>query len=262
MRDEAAARSYVLACTPRVGSHLLAEALTSSRVAGEPREWLPRFSADALPLTPRDRLRLVTQPPSREAYDAAIDGAYVRKILASGTSANGVFGVVIHWFVLQDAVRRLEAFFEMRESSPHRVLSLAFPNLSYVWLKRRDKVAQAVSWYQAIQTGTYVGRPAPAEQERVPFDYGQIRYLLSVLTGFENAWGSFFSASGVKPLVLCYEDLSAQYVTSIRSVLDFLQIDATAVDVALPKREKYADARSLEWVERFKYLHNQTRPAC
>jgi len=265
LRAEGASRSYVLACTPRVGSHLLSDALTSTRVAGLPREWLPRFPADAMPLTPRDRLRLVTQAPSQDTYDAAIDGAYIRKILASGTSENGVFGIVIHWFMLQDAVRRLRAFFDTRESSPHRVLSSAFPNLSYVWLKRRDKVAQAVSWYKAIQTGTYVGRHARADagdEERLRFDYGQIRYLLSALTAFENGWASFLSASGVTPLVLCYEDLSAHYVATIRSVLDFLQLDASGVDIVPPTREKYADAHSLEWIERFKLLHHRARPAC
>lgn len=263
--NEGAARSYVIACTPRVGSHLLSEALTSTRIAGQPREWLPRFAADAVPLTPRDRLRLVTQPPSDETYDAAVDGAYVKQVLASGTSENGVFGIVIHWFVLQDAVRRLGACFETSESAPHRVLASAFPNLSYVWLKRRDKIAQAVSWHTAIQTGTYVGRHAradPHEEEHVRFDYAQIRYLLSALTAFENGWGSFFSASGVKPLVLYYEDLSAQYVATIRSVLNFLQLDAAGADIALPTREKYADARSREWIERFKLEHHQARPAC
>jgi LPS sulfotransferase NodH len=260
LRDDAASRSYVLACTPRVGSHLLADALTSTRIAGHPKEWLPRFAADAAPLTPRDRLRLVTQPPSQETYDAAIDGAYVEQVLASGTGENGVFGIVIHWFVLQDAVRRLRAFFETSESAPHRVLACAFPNVSYVWLKRRDKIAQAVSWYTAIQTGTYVGRQArtdPHEAERVRFDYAQIRYLLTALTAFENGWASFFAASGVKPLVIHYEELSAQYVAAIRSVLDFLQLDAAGADIALPKREKYADARSREWIERFKREHRE-----
>lgn len=249
-----------MACTPRVGSHLLADALTSTRIAGRPREWLPRFAADAVPLTPRDRLRLVTQPPSQETYDPAIDGAYIEQVLASGTSENGVFGIVIHWFVLQDAVRRLRAFFETSESAPHRVLACAFPNVSYVWLKRRDKIAQAVSWYTAIQTGTYVGRHVRTdahEDARVRFDYAQIRYLLSAITAFENGWGSFFAASGVKPFVIHYEDLSAQYVAAIRSVLDVLQLDAAAADIALPKREKYADARSREWIERFKREHRE-----
>src|SRR5215213_3674341 len=151
------ARSYVLACTPRSGSHLLSDALTSTRIAGHPREWLPRFTADTAPKTPLDRMRLVTQPPPA-AYDRAADAAHIRKVLAAGTSENGVFGIVIHWLVLPDAVRRLQAFLDIEESAPHRVLSSAFPNLSYVWLRRRDRVAQAVSWYRAIQTGVYVGR--------------------------------------------------------------------------------------------------------
>ena len=144
------------------------------------------------------------------------------------------------------------------------MLSSAFPGLSYVWLRRRDKISQAVSWYKAIQTGTYIGRHAkggPDEVEPLRFDYGQIRYLLSALTSFENAWGSFFSSNGLTPLVLYYEDLSAQYVSTIRSVLDHLQLDAAAVDIARPKNEKYADARSLEGIEQFELLHGRGRPA-
>jgi trehalose 2-sulfotransferase len=252
-------RSYVLACTPRTGSHLLSDALTATGIAGRPREWLPRYTAETAPKTPLDRMRLVTQPPPDTTYDAAADAERIRKILAYGTTDNGVFGIVIHWFVLQDAVRRLQAFLDTSESAPHRVLASAFPNLSYVWLKRRDKVAQAVSWYKAIQTGVYVGRHGTGgagEDEHLRFDYGKIRYLL---TGFENAQGLFFSSSGLTPLVLYYEDLSAHYVSTVRSVLDFLQLDAEGVDIAPPKREKYADAQSREWIEQFKLLHDQAR---
>ena len=261
-RPNGVVRSYVLASTPRVGSHLLGDGLTATGIAGHPREWLPRFSPDAMPMTARDRFRLVTQPPSEAAYDPEIDGAYIRKVFANGTSENGVFGVVIHWFVFQDAVRRLRAFGNVRESeAPHRVLAAAFPKLSYVWLKRRDKIAQAVSWSKAIQTGSYTGGQAQGVGESLRFDYGMIRYLLTALTSFENAWRSFFSSSGVTPLVLYYEDFSTNYASSIRSVLDFLQLDAGGVDIARPTREKYADARSLEWIEQFKQLHSQVRSA-
>ena len=256
-------RSYVLACTPRVGSHLLSDALTATGIAGRPREWLPRFTPETSPKTPLERMKLVTQqPPPDAAHDAAADAEHIRKVLAYGTTENGVFGIVLHWLVVQDAVRRLQAFVGTGESAPHRVLSSAFPNLSYVWLRRRDKVAQAVSWYKAIQTGVYVGRHGKGgagEDDHLQFDYGQVRYLLTALTSFENAQGLFFSSAGLTPLVLYYEDLAAHYVPTIRSVLDFLQLDAEGVEIASPKREKYADARSLEWIEQFERLHNRAR---
>lgn len=255
-------RSYVIAATPRVGSHLLSDALTSTGIAGQPREWPVRFTPDTEPRTPMDRMRLVTQPPPRENYDPAEDAVEIRKFLAAGTSQNGVLGIVIHWFQLQEAVGRLQTFLDTAEAAPHRVLSSAFPDLSYVWLKRRDKVSQAVSWYKAVQTGTYVGRHGKGgagEAEPLRFDYGQIRYLLSALTSWENAWGSFFSSNGLTPLVLYYEDLSTQYVSTIRSVLDYLQLDAAGVDIARPKNEKYADAQSLEWIEQFNLLHTRGR---
>lgn len=253
-------RSYVIACTPRVGSHLLANALAATRIAGQPRERFPRLTADTAPATAVDRMRLVTQAPPEESYDPVADAEYVREVLAQGTSGNGVFGVVIHWFQVQDAVRRLQAYLDTRESAPHRVLSAAFPNLSYIWLKRRDRVAQAVSWYKSVQTGTYVGRHA-GEGEPLRFDYPKIKYLHSAITSFENAWGSFFSSNRLTPLVLYYEDLSARYADTVRAVLDFLQLDAGGVDIAAPRHEKYADAQSLAWIDEFRRVQGQARSA-
>ena len=255
-------RSYVLACTPRVGSHLLSDALASTGIAGRPREWLPRFTRDTAPRTASDRMKLVTQAPA-VAPDAAADAEHIARVLQAGTSENGVFGIVIHWPVLPDAVRRLHAFLGTGDPEPHRVLSSAFPGLSYVWVRRRDRVAQAVSWYKAIQTGTYVGPagPSAAVEGELRFDYGKIRYLVAALTSFENAWSSFFASSGVTPLVVHYEDLSANYVSTIRSVMDFLQLDAENADIARPRHEKYADALSLSWIEQFKLLQGQARSA-
>lgn len=236
--------------------------MTATGIAGRPREWLPRFTAETAPQTPLDRMKLVTQAPPEDAYDAEADAAYIREFIASSTSENGVFGVAMHWLVLQDAVRRLQAFVGTEESAPHRVLALAFPNLSYVWLKRRDKVAQAVSWYTAIQTGEYLGgHGRGATDADLVFDFGKMRYLVSALTSFENAQGSYFSSNALTPLVVYYEDLAAQYVSAVRSVLGFLQLDAEGVDIDPPKRQKYADAQSLEWIEKFKLLHNQARSA-
>lgn len=245
-----------------MGSHLLADALAATGVAGHPREWLPRFTPQNAPKTPLDRLRLVTQPPAEAAYDAEADAAHIRKFIASGTGENGVFGVVIHKVVLQDAVRRLQAFAGTADSAPHRVLASAFPGLSYVWVRRRDRVAQAVSWYKAVQTGVFVGRHGKGgagEEEHLRFDYGKIRHLLSAVTSSENGWASFFASTGIEPLVLYYEDLSAQYVSTVRSVLDFLQLDSEGVEIAAPRREKYADTLSRQWIEQFNLMHSQAR---
>lgn len=256
-------RSYVLACTPRVGSHLLSDALTSTGIAGRPREWLPRFPSDSGPFTAQDRMRLVTRPPTESPPDPQEDAAHIRRFLAAGTTENGVFGVVVHRLVLQDAVDRFRVFLDTQEQAPHGVLSAAFLGLSYVWLRRRDRVAQAVSWYKAIQTGIYVGRHGGGggggESEELRFDYGKIRYLFSAITSFENAWKSYFSSAGVKPLVLEYEDLSEDYVGTVRAVLEFLRLDADRAPVASPRNPKYADARSLAWIEEFNRLHNRPR---
>lgn len=246
-----------------MGSHLLADALAATGVAGNPREWLPRFTAENAPKTPLDRMKLVTQPPAPAPSDPVAEAAHIRKVIAAGTSENGVFGVVVHWPVLQDAVRRLHAFLGMEESDPHAVLSAAFPGLSYVWLRRQDKVAQAVSWYKAIQTGSFVGRKENAgviEAEPLRFDEARIRYLLSAIVSFENAQASYFASRGLKPLVLYYEDLASGYAGTVRSVLDSLGLDGSSREIAEPTRKKYADALSEEWIEQFKRLQERARP--
>lgn len=250
----------MLACTPRVGSHLLSDALTATGVAGRPREWLPRFTLDSAPKSSVDRMKLVSQIPADTTFDPVEDAALIRKILADGTTPNGVLGIVIHRIVFQDAARRFGVFTGTSEADPHRVFSAAFPGLDYIWMRRRDRAAQAVSWYKAIESGTYVGRER-GEGEESKYDYAKIRHLHSALTSFENAWGSFFSASGVKPLVVWYEDLAKEYVATVRSVLDFLRIDSSAVEIARPKHEKYADTRSAAWIEQFKAQHAHARPA-
>ena len=252
------ARSYIIACTPRCGSHLLADGLTSSGIAGLPVERFPRFTPQ-MTFTVAARDAMVTEPPPESSYDPVLDAAYIKQILEEGTSANGVFGVAIHWFQINDAVRRLRSYSKSEATGPHAVLSGCFPDLSYIWLRRHDKVAQAVSWYKAIRTGRYVktrgGRAAkPGSAGAMEFDYSTIKTYWTALRSAENGWQRYFAANGLQPHVLEYEVLCNDFEGSVRKALAFLGLSAGQAAIAAPRHQKAADAQSFEWVERFKPL--------
>jgi LPS sulfotransferase NodH len=256
-------RSYIICCTPRCGSHLFADGLTSTGIAGYPVERFPR-QPEGVKLTAAQADAMVTEAPPESWYDSDLDREYIRHIIETGTTGNGTFAVTVHWFQVNDAVRRIRDYLRAAGSEPHQIFSRAFPKLSYVWLRRRDKVAQAVSWYKAIQTGRYVRlRDAPdarsAGEREVAFDYSKIRMYWAALRSYDNGWNHFFTANGLRPFVVHYEDLCNDYERSIRDVLSFLALSHQDVCIKVPRFEKTADIRSFEWIARFKSMNAVTK---
>jgi trehalose 2-sulfotransferase len=61
-------------------------------------------------------------------------------------TANGVFGSKLMWDQV-DAVRtQFAKVLELGDAAPSAVFAAAFPNLRYIWLARRDKLRQGISF--------------------------------------------------------------------------------------------------------------------
>ena len=58
-----------------------------------------------------------------------------------------------------------------------------FPNVHYIWMVRRDKVRQAVSWAKAAQTDIYARSKgeAPVPKQEPAFDFAFIDQLYKYL---------------------------------------------------------------------------------
>jgi LPS sulfotransferase NodH len=73
------------------------------------------------------------------------------------------------------------------------VLAATFPHLRYVWLRREDRVRQAISYYRALVTkiwrSTDVGLQSSKEP---PFDALAIKRLVELCTWEDEAWEEFF----------------------------------------------------------------------
>ncbi len=161
--------SYIIASTMRTGSYLLCEGLEWTGRAGHPRE--------------------IFCPERRGMYEGewqlpkgiALED-FLRTAIEMGTSANGVFGAKIHYHHLEPLAR--EARFA---GEPAQVLRKFFPDAKYVHLRRRDRRAQAISWYRAKVTNEWwriKGVPQPDLTGKVAeFHAPEIRRVSSSWSG-------------------------------------------------------------------------------
>jgi LPS sulfotransferase NodH len=239
----ATARSYFISTTPRTGSFLLAHALDSTRIAGRPQEYFdPNF----------DGLWL-------ERLGISSDAEFFGKILAEGTTPNGVFAAKVHWHQFEYLAGKLRA---VHGDGPlFDLLGRTFPDLRYVFLTRRDKVRQAVSFYRAIETKIWwkVRADAPANGDALspapPFNYEQIDHWVTRLADFESSWRRHFEKAGVTPFEVAYEDFLGSYETTVVSILRYLELSITdGLTVAPPRLERQADEVTQAWVRRYQEM--------
>lgn len=215
--------SYLVCSIPRSGSSLLCELLGNTGLAGAPAEF---FHPDKMAALQR-----------RWGVDEL--GGYLRELLARKTSPNGVFGTKAHWGQYQPL---------FGESDPRMLL----PALRVVFITRRDRLRQAVSWVRALQTLKWVTDVGPRVERPEVFDHEHITQKLGRIDREEDVWESLFDRHGIEPHRVVYEDFVSAQTETVRAVLEALGVDLPA-DLHLPPPvlDRQADERSEEWVERY-----------
>lgn len=228
--------SYIICATPRSGSTLLCEALMNTGLAGRPWEYF--FDGN--------------EPTWYAEWQVTTYQDYVARAVRQGTTPNGVSGVKLMIGYLGQFVAKLRATprFAGRTLAVSALLSEVFPNLHYIWITRRHKVRQAVSWEKAVQTGAWAHGMAAA---RAPeYDFAAIDRRASEIAVQEAGWQEFFDDHAITPLSVVYEDLEARYAETSEQLLDALGI-AHPVPLVLGERvlRKQADEGSGAWVRRY-----------
>ena len=138
------------------------------------------------------------------------------------------------------------------QGSDREVLGRIFGHLKFVYLRRIDVVAQAVSRCRAEQTGLWhvhdgMTRGAP----RVSYDAVAIRRFVDEALDHDRAWNRWFQENGIDPYRVTYEALDRDPDAFARSVLRFLGIDPPAATIAAAN-VRMADELSRQWVARFR----------
>jgi trehalose 2-sulfotransferase len=234
--------AYWICTTPRTGGQLLGQLLRATGLAGRPEEYF----------WPEN------EPVYQQLWQVSSYPDYLRHALTAGTTPNGVFGAKMDASVaLSHFERQLRSLAPFSEPSRtfHSILTSLFPNLQFIWLTRRNKVRQAVSWWKAMQSNEWARTKGDRTTPEQPlhYNFAAIDHLVNESLLREAAWQTYFSEWRVRPLALVYEDFTEDYAEAVARVLDFLGVREPYV---LPEEAitlvKQADTVSEEWVQRYR----------
>lgn len=235
--------SYLICATPRTGSTLLCGLLESSGVAGHPASYFNRLGLHQYADTWR-----IARP-----RDGRIDGAYLRAALAAGTTPNGVFGGRIMAESLPELIMDLAAEDTEPAGTELELLITRFGRLRFVHLRRRDVVAQAVSWAKALQTHYWHPNEAVEPGGQQPhYDEELISRLVAGIQEFEAGWTRWFAAQRIEPVEIVYEELAADPMGAAAGVLDHLGLQVPADRRLVVGHRRQADQINADWTARFR----------
>jgi len=239
------APSYLVCATERSGSTLLCELLAGTGVAGRPEEFFESLNATGRVRQPREYFPPDADPSILELLpplDPPLPGVPHAQRLAEarerGTTSNGVFGAKMMWAYLPDFLAHGE---------PEAQLG----PLRWIHVERRDTVAQAISLWRAVQTAQWRAEDRDSHVAPV-FHAAAIAHLKARQEEHAAAWRSWFAERGTEPLEIVYEEFAQAPQATICRVLDHIGVPREGIEVPEPPMRRQSDARSQEWVDRFR----------
>lgn len=236
--------SYILCTNPRSGSWLLSEGLASTGVAGNPREWFHH---------------------EEESYQCGQWGvecsassgysSYLAEVLKHGATPNGILGVKLHYYQFAELPKKLATIEECQGLPIAEAIRRALPGTRYLWLLRRDKVRQAISYYRACKTDNWwsIDGKAPYKRngtvEQATYDPQAISEFEETVARNDSSWESYFRNNGISPLTVHYEDLAEDYRHEILRILRWLDVpSAETISIAAPRVRRQSDSQTEEWL--------------
>lgn len=212
----------IMLFTNRSGSSMVAEHL---RATG-------RFRGMGEPLNPGFMLAEM----GREGLSSL--HAYLRSRVERGYGNDSVFGMKAS---LQQVTMLLRA----------GVVPGYFGNIRWVYVQRRDLVAQAVSFVIASQTKRWESFAAGTGGEP-EYSFEQIRRKLEALSMQNAAISAFFSVMDVEPCRVIYEDFCVAPLQATVQLAARLGAEGASVETSALRRQQQRDATSAAFCQRFR----------
>lgn len=241
-QDLKPSQKYCIASTPRSGSTLISKMLLSTGLAGAPKEYLSTLLIQAW-------LR------QRENKKNLNLDYYIRDLHARRTSPNGVFGMKIHWRQIEEMAKKIS-------------FAAIGPHLNdidkFIFISRKDKISQAISYYIANNTGVFhsdhevwlseLSVPQP------PFNSTQILKHLRDILREEEGWEQFFKEQKKPVHRICYEEFISDYQAQCGKIFNFLTINAPLPE-ELPTKEMKKPYTALYKEQLLEIMGVKDRPA-
>ena len=236
--------AYLICATPRTGSTLLFDGLMRTGVAGRPDEYFD--DRRWVQLAMMTRLGIVS------------DRTYFSQIVRMATTPNGVCGLRIHGHQVSALHEKILCIPELPEKWLERInfyeaLHIGFTDLRFIWLRRKNRVAQAISLFLATRSRVWKKRlGSRAAEPVIDYDFAGIDRLVHRLEYQDLSWQRFFEDHGIQPLQLIYEDFIENYEETIRGVLNFLEVQPLSTAIHPPRLMRQSGERSLLWEKKYK----------
>lgn len=238
----------LICATPRSGTTLLCDLLSETGVTGRPNSF---YRAESVEHFARE-LSVESGPD--------FERRYLDAIIAEGRGGTDLFSMRVMWPSVSEMRAKLSALFPDESTNAGRIAA-AFGTPLYLYITRKDKIAQAISRIKAEQSGLWHRaadgsvREQGGEYRAPAYDRAAIEASIAETTAHEAEWRRWFAREGIAPMELSYEELSTDPVGAIRRVLVALDRDPAAADRVTPRTAKLADATSAEWAERYERGH-------
>jgi LPS sulfotransferase NodH len=219
-------KSYIVASSYRCGSQYLCWRLWQTGRLGAPSEVL----------NPTSELRVLMN-----RFKASSPADYIAKLLAHRASRNGVFGMKAHFHHFEAFLKDYPALLEVL--SP----------LTYIYINRNDKVAQAVSMVKALQTDWWTSRMEEGPTPALRYDREMIAKCMEDIEQQDLTWRQWFDAHDVRPFQVTYDELTADSASVVRNIVELLGVqDDERDEVDVPPARKQGDETNQAWIERFR----------
>ena len=183
--------------------------------------------------------------------------AVLRAAIARGRSDTGVFGLRLQRPSFGFLMGQLARIYPSAQTDADRI-EAAFGSTAFIYLKREDKVAQAVSFVKAQQSGLWHRAPDGTEIERLSpprtpaYDALALRAAYDMFLSYDLEWEDWFATSKLRPLRLSYEALAEDPQEVLAKVLIALGLTVPGIKNMTPGVAKLADDESRRWAARFK----------
>ena len=225
-----AKRSYLICSSPRAGSNLLTKALRKTGKGGVPFEYFNPISIKAYATRIGERQLRFDQ--------------YVEFLLTNRIDSHGTFGLKAHFH---------QASALLVETEDLSSFLSRFDRI--IFLRRRNKVSQAISDFRARSSGTWFAddleQVEQARRASQSYDSVAISESLAFILADERGWSDILKFGGHAHLSIFFEDLGMSFRSTLETVINYLNLDVTLADRLDPPTFKLSDEISAEWEREF-----------
>ena len=210
---------YFVCATARSGSTYFCDLLKNTKVAGNPFDhYLPQVIAEN------------TKAWNIPEHDLV---GYTGRLMEVTETGNRVFGVKIMWPEFVAYV--VNGICNGRIRQDARIidsLSRVFPNPYFIYVKRLDRIGQAVSlaianqsniWHKTVKN-EIISNKDVVPVKKIKFNHRQIDRALSDCSLRDSQWMRFFRENNIKVFEVIYEELMRDPDKIVRDALEFLGV--------------------------------------